>query len=450
MAYFYVKNGGTKVSGSSLTPLTGTFAALGVTGYYNNVLSAIDNGGASVGDYIYVSDSHVFYYTTAADYDFPGDGIGSIIAVNDGAIDSGRRSGFYAKEGLDAGFFLTWDNVFLSGIEIGGVTLQRFSAGATSSVLIMDDCRSLGSTINIGLSSDGCAGNITNTEISLSTSGDLDIRGSSIFNIINCTIAALSTTVNYLISDSFTAGGGTLNVNGSDLSIISNTLIHNVGSSPGNNTVSVRMDNCKIHPEVTFTNETFKSYSQRALFTRCSSDAAAMEYQYHLHAFGGDIFDDTAEYRNEDTPFTLSNQKVSYQVTTNTDASLSQPLWFDFPISKFVTLSTTSTLKFYLTSNDATLTDKDIYITVNYPDGTTYTTNRNVNSAPLTVGGTIDILANGTALTTDATSTWLVGKGNNYEISLPCVSGADCQPTIKVYVTKPSVVFYLASDFGAS
>ena len=232
------------------------------------------------------------------------------------------------------------------------------------------------------------------------------------------------------------------------------TLLSGVGASESTeDLVSVRMDLCKIDSGVAFTNTTFKSYNQRALFTRCSDSSAAAEYQYHLHAFGGDVDDDSVIFRNEDEAFTESNQKISYKIVTNSDASLGSPLWFDFPVLRYSRLSAgaTDTLRFYITSNTA-LTDKDIYIEVSYPDGTNKQTPNFLSSAPTTIGGTLDLMVAGTILTTDASSSWTGALSNLYQIDVDTSvdAGSDCQPIVKVYVTLPSVTIQIASEYGLS
>jgi len=111
----------------------------------------------------------------------------------------------------------------------------------------------------------------------------------------------------------------------------------------------------------------------------------------------------------------------------------------------------TDVLSFYITSATA-LTNKDIYIEVSYPDGTNKQTPNFISTGPLTVGGTIDLMATGTTLTTDATSTWTGALANLYQIDVSTAGdpGSDCQPTIKVYITKPSTTFYIASEYGLS
>jgi hypothetical protein len=258
--------------------------------------------------------------------------------------------------------------------------------------------------------------------------------------------------VTTLFNGNFGLGGATVVFNGVDISGITGTLLANVGASASvEDIINVSFDQCKIDSGVAFTNETFKHISHRAIFTRCSSSSADAEYQYHLHTFGGDVDDDSAVFRNEDEAFTESNQKISYKIVTNSDASLGSPLWLDFPVLRYSELSAgaTDTLRFYLTSNTA-LTNKDIYIEISYPDGTNKQTPNFLSSPSVTVGGTLDLMATGTTLTTDSTSTWTGGLTNKYQIDLNTSVdvGADCLPIVKVYITKPSVTIQIASEFG--
>jgi hypothetical protein len=85
---------------------------------------------------------------------------------------------------------------------------------------------------------------------------------------------------------------------------------------------------------------------------------------------------------------------------------------------------------------------------VSYPDSTNYTTINELTTAPATEGGSLDILATPTALTTDAVSTWTGGLAFNYilEVDTSLLSGQDSAPDIKVFVTKASAVFNITSD----
>src|SRR6056300_1228647 len=95
MAYYYVKfvSGvfeGTKTTGSSGTPLTGTFASIGTAGCYGSIESAITNGGAGSGDVICVSDVHAYSQTGPINWIGPitDSGLLSIISVDDGECET--------------------------------------------------------------------------------------------------------------------------------------------------------------------------------------------------------------------------------------------------------------------------------------------------------------------------------------------------------------------------
>ena len=458
MAYYYVKdvNGvdtgtATGDAGRYAAKQTGSFAALTASGYYATIQSVVSATTPPVaGDYVLASDIHD--YSVASNITHSGIAQGVIIAaVSDINIDASRRTGNFASESsLSNPARVELCNGAYSGIRLATQNEMRFTSSKISDGILI----SINSADDILLSiSDGDDVYVENTDFQFesNTFGNsrlFSLQGGSTITGVN--IRVTGTSQNVMISGGANNGGYGLTILDSDLSLVTGTLIADVGSDFANdNAIAVRFDNCKIATGVAFTNEVFKSYNQRALFTRCSDSTTAAEYQYHLHAFGGDVFDDATIFRNEDAPFTESNQKISYEITTNSDASLAFPLYIDFPLSQYVTLSTTSTLEFYITCATA-LTDKDVYISVSYTDGTNKNESRNAISSPSTIGGTFDMLATGTALTTDAASTWTGALANLYKIVIDCPSGADCQPTIKVNVTKPSTVLYIASEYGIS
>lgn len=455
MAYYYVKNGGTATGdgGRYASQQAGSFAGLGATGYYDNIQDAIDNATTTPtsGDYILVSDLHSF--TAAGLITITGTSSNPffVVSVDDANIDAGRTSSNRASETAGGTADVVFSNVFISGVRLftqddniiqGNCVLYDCSLAASGSPDRLLSVASDGSSVRlIGGELDG--GSNANTL-------PLHVQNGGLIEMINVDIVS-TTSLNFLTDRGFVAGGGTIHATGCNLSAVTGTLISNVGSSQSvDDNIDVHFDMCEIAAGVSFTNETFKSYDQRALFTRCTDSSAAAEYQYHLHAFGGDVDDDSAIFRNEDPAFEDSAQKISYKIVTNTDASLGSPLWFEFPNNRWAELSAgaSDTLRVYVTSNDV-LTDKDIYIEVSYPDGTNKQVSNLASSAPKTVGGTLDLMAAGTTLTTDGSSSWTGALSNLYQIDVDTSgdAGSDTVPLVKVYITKPSTTIQISSVY---
>lgn len=450
MAYYYISSTGTATgdAGRYATLQTGTSAA--VASYATLAAMLLATTPEVAGDYVVFFDD---YTGTDTAFSSLANGVFMIsVSALNGSLS--RRSGFYPAITFTT---VNFDYLNISGLKFVLSTDTRFENNVVHSDCYFD--YDLSETAWVAIT-DGASVRADNCTIFTGADGLVCSvsRGGSI-NIDSLTLdASVGNGVSRFTDGGFVFGGGSLVCTNSDLATIDDTLIKNVGSSVvGDDMINVRFDNCKLATGVAFTNETFNGYNQRALFTRCSDVSAEAEYQYALCCFGGGadigggagVVDTTAIYRNEDTAFTESNQKISYEITTNADASLGFPLWLDFPMSQYVPLTTTSTLEFYITCATA-LTDKDIYITVGYTDATNKNTTNNVISAPATVGGTLDLLAAGTTLTTDATSTWTGGLANVYKIVIDCPTGADCQPTVKINVTKPSTTLYIASEYGVS
>lgn len=457
MAYYYVKNGGTAVgdAGRYASQQTGSFATLGAANYYGSIELAIAASTSPVaGDFINPSDLHSFTSAGSIVYS----GIESnpfyIVCVDDANIDASRNTGNRAYESaLVASGDLSSVDCFLSGVELFAGDDFIFQKATT-----LNDCKLVlaGTNDSISMQFQNTILEMINCELAFNSIASLIVARSGA--IVNMSGGLVSTTTGGVTSlfggDTSSAGGVTINFKGVDLAVVTGALLNGFGGNASSDDfINASFDMCKISAGVAFTNEVFKNKNHRALFTRCSDSSAAAEYQYHLHAFGGDVDDDSAIFRNEDEAFTESNQKISYKIVTNSDASLGSPLWLDFPVLRYSKLSSgaTDTLRFYLTSNTA-LTDKDIYIEVSYPDGTNKQTPNSLSSAPVTAGGTLDLMATGTTLTTDTTSTWTGGLANKYQIDLNTSVdvGADCLPIVKVYITKPSITIQIASEFGLS
>jgi len=451
MAYYYVKNGGTATgdAGRYASQQTGSFATLGAANYYDNITSAIAATTSPVAsDFINVSDLHAF--STASSITLTGASVNPffIVAVDDANIDAARTSGNRATETMTGAGDLIFTNLMISGVSL--VVEDNITLNSSSQSYFVD---SKVTSVNSGNSflsiSDDVVWTLVNSDIHINGATTLMwMGGGTNFNMSGGSISS-TVGINNLFGNDALGGGFSVNLDGVDLSGVTGNILA-VGSSVGDDHIELRADMCKLDAGVVLVSEVFRQSNKRALFTRCSDSSSAAEYQYHLTAFGGDVDDDSAIYRNESPSFADSGQKISYQIVTNSDASLGSPLWFDMPLNKWSPLSVgaTDTLRFYLTSNTA-LTDKDIYIEISYPDGTNKQTPNFLTSAPATVGGTLDLMATGTTLTTDATSTWTGGLTNKYQIDLDTSSddGADTYPIIKVYITKPSVTINLAMDF---
>ncbi len=453
--HYYVRDDG--LAPASLAPFataqTGSMTTLGTANFFASIQLAIECDTPPVGgDFIHVSDLHSFVtaanitYTGLAPIPF------FIVCVDDANIDQSRTSGNMAFEETTGILDIIISNCLLSGISLkssdnivgqGSVLFQDCKLNVTGS-----------GDIAFTTSGDGVSGNFINTEISCDNAGGLPfaIASGSTVSFVGGSITTISAGLTAMVSGGFVSGGGSLYMYGSEISAVTGTLIANVGGSgTTDDAIDVRLDMCRIASGVAFTNEDFKSYNQRALFTRCSDSSAAAEHQYHLHAFGGDVDDDSAIFRNEDPAFADSGQKISYKIVTNSDASLAFPLWFDFPNPRFSELSVgaSDTLRIFANSNTA-LTDKDIYPEISYSDGVNKQTPKYLISGPATVGGTSDFMAAGTALTTDGVSTWTGALSNLFMMDADTSGGsggADSVPIVRLNATIPSVTTQVAAIY---
>ncbi len=338
MAYYRVKNGGTATgdAGRSATVGSGSFATLGAANYYNDIQDAIDNSTTSpvAGDTIQVSDLHAFTTTNIITYTNVAPSPFFIVSVDDANIDAARTSGNRASEictstSNDINFF----NNFISGVEFESG--DNISFRDTNTV---EDCKF--TTLNsddvaVYLAGAHNSAFLINCEIALNNTNATGsvITGGSLFDMRGGSVTTTTGGTNQFFNVSADNGGATISMEGVDLSAVTGTIYRNSGGSQTqDDTINIRFDMCKLATGVAFANEVFKNQFQRLIATRCSDSSTAAEYQYHAHIYGGNVNDDDSIFRNEDEPFTESNQKISYEIVTNADVSLGSPLWFDFPI----------------------------------------------------------------------------------------------------------------------
>ena len=459
MAFFYVKSGGTATGdgGRYASAQTGTFTALGATGYYNTINDALSatTPPASADD-IRVSDLHSFdslavsISISVADL-LPGI---NLICVSDANIDAYRTveatrgkeetaSGTAADVTVDGSL-----NAF--GMEFSSIDnlVLRNDGGAQS----INDCKL--TVVNAGLLQilGQVPVTINDSEIALDNASAYILADGTDITVNKGVVTTASAGINNLSSTGFRNGGTKMRFNAVDLSAVTGNLIGNVGGTiTTDDKINVEFDLCMLSATAVRANETFKSMHQRVLTRRCSNSSAAAEYQYGLTAIGGDVDDDSVIFRNEDPAFADSGAKISYKIVTNSDASIYTPLWFEFPNERFAELSVlaSDTLRFYITSNSA-LTDKDIWVVIDYQDGTNKETANHAGSAPSPSRTTcLNPLATGTTLTADGTSTWTGGLTNKYQIDVSTTgdAGADCVPIVKVFTSKPSITIQIASIY---
>lgn len=454
MAFYYVSSvagAATGDGGRYASKQTGTFAALGAAGHYATIELAIAATTSPVlGDFIFVSDLHAHSQSGAINYNT----VAAIVCVDDVNVDASRVSGRGKETVTGSNNIIIGTSTTISGLELTANNDIIASVPVTA-----QDCKLTvtGNGDLIFANSDGAGWNLINCEVALNNAGaSLKIQNGATFCMLGGSVTTTDTSITNLFSTGFISGGGKIRFEGVDISSVSGTLIANVGASAGaDDVIDVWLDMCKLASGVAFTNEVFKSYNQRALFTRCSNDSSLAEHQYHLTAFGGEVDDDSTIRRAEDDAFEDSGTIVSYKIVTNSDASAAQPLWFDFPNPRWMELATASTDTVRLhTASTSALTDADIYPEGSYFDGTNKQTPTFISGAPTTIGGTYDFLAAGTTLTTDSGSDWRDGVSalTGHTESLIDVDtsgdiGADCSPIVQVRVTKPSVTIQLGSIY---
>lgn len=446
MAYFYVKSGGTKTTGSEATPLTGTWASALPTAadYYDNIKAVYDAGSPIEGDVIYVSDVHTHTYTAAVAF-----GGGAqwgkpevIMSVDDTAIDEYKPG---ASEETTSGDFDFY------GLSLWGLSLTA-SAGDMA----------LSSTASRGLWAQDCTFTIGGTT-------DFEIQDRSFCEFINCTFDF--GTVNYRDIEYYEAAeahfygctfvstglmsypmsqpetvGTYQTYTGCDLSIFDSGIVRGNHASAGYDNSSARVIGCKLSASISrYMNvNSYETFPKGECYVaNSSSSSAAAEYQFAFENRRGIVEDNTAIYRDGSTAYP-SGTKTSLEAITSTEAGLEQPFGFNFP-TRYSALSDTAsdTLRIYILSS-AALTDADVYATAHYPDGTNKQTYNTATSSTE--------FLKGTTLTTN-TETWIGRTAENrYQIDIDTSTagggddGADCVPIIRVYVAKASATIYFCSE----
>lgn len=456
MAYYYVKSGGTATGdgGRYASQQSGSFAALGASGYYDNVAAAISATTApDLGDFICISDAHS--YINAGTITWHNTDLNAVagdlplvfITVSDTHCEQYAIASSVQEDAQSNGDFnLTNtagdDNKYtFAGIYVKtGDDVQFF--GQSHSKLY--DCT---------FESD--------------THGDMPLRLNYLgAELYNCTMRHNGTTnsqyIIYLAENVTMLGGAVIGLDASpdctilytpqkadligvDLSDSGATRLIALDNGKSDNG-SARFINCELPSSLTTWVGSNSQSGGEFLFMGCGNSSIVAEYQYLFVKGNSQVEDETGIYRDESGAFAESGTKVSYKCVAGAEANKSHPFVFELPAG-FFELSTAGedTLRIFLAST-ATLTDQDVRVEVIYPDGTNKYQQNRAESA------SFDPFASGTTLTTDSGSTWKNGASdlsgyNEYYIDVDTSgdAGADCVPLIRVFVSTTDTIYFCST-----
>lgn len=460
MALYYVKSGGTATGdgGRYATKQTGSFAGLGASGYYDNISDAfsVPTTLPTNGDQILVSDAHSHTYAgtgTYLDYNVADDATTvalAVISVSDTAIDTFSKA-TSVQEAASAGgdILLTGSNGDDSKLVFHGLWLETdddiTSSGQDSAYEFFH------STLRSNAAGDSAIrfGNTYFYDCEIKADGSTSSNWFAQSSVAFFKRCSFTTDQASKTSDIFQAVPTGCNVYAEDCDFSQSKAVALFTPSSVDKEINLTLINCALPIEMTTFVDATPVIGQGfgVLIVGSASTSAAAEYQYYYFKNNHYIEDDTAIYRDGSTAFGESNQKVSYKCVTSSNCDPVRPFVFELP-SRYAELSTASedVIKLYLLSSDSGLTDADVRVEVSYPDGT----NKHIRN--FAENAALDPLRAGSALATN-TEAW-TGRTteSRYEIDIDTSgdAGADCVPTIRVYVTKPSTTIYFCSTIGLS
>lgn len=459
--YLYVKSGGTATAdaGRYTSLQTGTFASLGTANYYPDIITAqAATDGTTSGTIIFCSHLHsAAYGNSTRTYNGGTTGPVIIVSVDDDAIDSYKVG---AKEATSGGsgelrfayHLASWGLAYESGahFRINSANSQSFFHDCTLSLVF-------GSTRFFYIAGDGCAAFFRNSTIDFNKSdaGFLVEYG----GLLDTFSGAITNSSGGSGISAVTAGGGNggavIRLIKTDVSDCDASIVAGLTNGQTNrDLVEVYVSGCRTHASLTeYFKDALLNLNHHGKFVNSAGSSDAAEYQFQENSFYGTIEDqdDTGIHRDESTAYP-SGTKASLKVVTNSNAGPFTPLEFEFPM-QFVELSDTASdvITIYFAST-ATLTDKDIWATLVYPDGTNkhiynYLSNQNANP-----------IGSGTTHTDDSgSSTWKNGASdltayNEYRMALDTTgdAGADGLPDIHIHVGIASTTIYIDTTIGLS
>lgn len=446
MAYFYVKTGGTATgdAGRYATQQTGSFATLGAANYYGDMAGANSaTTPPAAGDYVCISTSHT--ESPATDSIFPGSTTGAIyyVSVSDTACQTYTKATSAQFTPVDDVVFGTATShiVHCSGLWFYGGDDNLLSQSNIS--LILDECTVEASGTNdraMNVFGDGCSVRLINSDVKL-TGGSgprpIVVQAGGRCTIIGGTYN--STVANYpVFRDGNTTGGANVEVYGLDITngtYFVDTVFGTAKSSGLYKFVGCTMD-------ATFagfyTGNAPHGIGQQLEVLQCEGVTGEGEGQLYIVNGAAVAQNNASVYRDGSLALPASNSKISIKIDTTSACSPGMSFRFD-KLTSYIDLATTDTVRIYFISSDATLTSRDVWATLLYPDGTTYGT---LNLASTAVAGP---LASGSSLSTN-TEAW-TGRTTEtrYHIDLDTSgdAGTKCAPVVQFFIGKASTTIYL-------
>lgn len=461
MAFFYASTGATKTgtatgdTGRETTARTGGWAAMADGDVFPSIEAVIATVGTALaaGDIIFVPNDNLPAYSGNTTLAFPTSGVPVRI------VSTLTTNVAIYKEGADETFSTVTLDLSPTGRSawygVSHSPTDDWDPGAGADTMIIMNGGSYNpdeSTDFIHLDAPSCNLVLNDFTIAGSPSVEILINTGAYFEMNGGIYTSDGTWSIGLLHASSGSGGFTAKWNYVNLSVVTGTLILDVGSSPTSDDAEhISFNRCKVAAGVVFLEETFTKPSQRMLATNCSDDADAAEWQYELHTMAGVAKTleagtnvvTRADDQGAGDGFN-GNKVISMQVSTNSTCSIDTPFVFELPA--FFELSDASTDSLTIEfACDTALDDRDVYFEIHYPDGTNKQTWNHVSGAPQIASSyTVNPLVTPGAL--DAgTGDWLESgspyAGNEYSMTVSTDGdvGYDSVPVVKIFITKPNL-----------
>ena len=317
------------------------------------------------------------------------------------------------------------------------------STGATAtyfeSCQFLNQNQSSTSTYGIRVGSGGGSGGqssyveLKNCTLATNAVGNYIALGYGAIRLIGCTVIAGGSSI--VPSPAFSGQPGCQGLavlRDCDLSALSGSLI---SYSNASSTV-IRLQNCRLNASATITGA--PPAPGGPLFRLENSDSSATNYRYFLNAYGGTVQNETIIVRSGgDTDGTTA---LSWKVVTSANSKLLQPLELDEMVA-WNTLTGSRTVTVEIASN-ATLTNADVWMEVEYPGSASYPQGRVVTTrlaSPLPT-------ASGAALASSSAS-WASSPGTAQKLVATIAPAAAGPIKARVFIGKASQTLYVDPVF---
>ena len=462
MAFYYIKAGGTAVgdAGRSAAKRTGSFAAMGVSAYYDNIREvfggAVPTTPTVSGDFVVVSSSHDYILAATIFYTIPTGVV--VVSVDDTAAENYLKGATERATGSASDVVVSSANATLIGLILKqDDNLIPVNAAGNRTTFYDCELHSITGSANlITLTQDGASCEFHQCGFYYGGTGCyFSLTKGATARFVGCYGVSGTLKVTGPLFRGGGSGGSHITVESSDISqlLASSGTMTDSGTVSTEGSTTFEMNRCILPDSV----DLIASIALPDVYIRLTSIGFASSpdslHYYATEHYYGTVSQDTAVYRTAGATYD-GVSRFSSEAISSVHAVAEQGLVIELA-SEYIntdnyTTDVTFTVHLAVDGSTTALNDDEFWIEVEYADGAD-------NALGVVANTKLAPLAIGAALTTE-TALWTGLGGTNKQmsisktISIGTTAGAIASGMVRVkaYLTKASQIVFVCPQVEIS